>query len=87
MPYPPVHRLVWIPSPFGTELPYGPIVAMFGVEESNEAVERVAVGTLGVGLAGAGAVQGMLAKLQRTKGLERKGEGGGGLRSEGARER
>jgi hypothetical protein len=56
MPYAPVHSLVGVPSPLGSELPYRPAVAVLGVEERDEAVERVAVGALRVGLGGAGSV-------------------------------
>lgn len=52
MPYPTVDCLVRVSRPFGAELPYRPIVRMFSVEEGHETVERVAVGSLGICLAG-----------------------------------
>jgi hypothetical protein len=47
-----VYFRVWVARPFGAELPYGPVVAMLGVEEFDERVERVAVSTLWIGAAG-----------------------------------
>jgi hypothetical protein len=43
---------VWVARPFGAELPDGPVVAMLGVEEFDERVERVAVCALRVRAAG-----------------------------------
>jgi hypothetical protein len=45
-----VHRLIGIPGPLGAKLPDGPAIAMLTIEKGNEAVERVAVGALRVGL-------------------------------------
>jgi hypothetical protein len=45
-----VHRLVGIPGTLGAELPDSPAIAMLGIEKGNEAIERVAVGALWVGL-------------------------------------
>lgn len=50
-----VHCLVRVAGPLGAELPYRPAVAVAGVEEGHQPVEGVAVGSLGVGLGGAGA--------------------------------
>jgi hypothetical protein len=44
---------VWVTGSFGAKLPYGPIVAVLGVEEFDERVERVAVCALRIGAAGA----------------------------------
>lgn len=57
MAYPAIYGFVWIASSLGTKLPDAPIFAVFGVEKSHEAVEGVAVGALGVCLAGAGPVE------------------------------
>ena len=43
-----VHEVVWIPRALGAELPYGPVLAMSLVEERDEMVERIAVGSLWV---------------------------------------
>jgi hypothetical protein len=43
---------VGVARPLGAELPDGPVVAMLGVEEFDERVERVAVGALRVRAAG-----------------------------------
>jgi hypothetical protein len=43
-----VHKVVWIPRALGAELPYGPVLSMSLVEERDEVVERVAVGSLWV---------------------------------------
>jgi hypothetical protein len=51
-----IHGLVRVAGALGAELPDGPAVGVFGVEEGDEAVQGVAVGELGVGLGGAGAV-------------------------------
>lgn len=51
VPYATVDSLVRVSCPFGAELPYRPVIRVFGVEEGDEAVERVAVGSLGVCLA------------------------------------
>lgn len=56
--YPPIDSFVRIASAFCPELPYGPVVAVFGVEEGDEAIERVAVGSLWVRLARPGAMDG-----------------------------
>ena len=72
-----VDRLVRVPRPFGAELPYRPLVAVTGVEEGDEAVEGVAVGALGVGLAGAGA------GMEGVSGRWRKRTGGDGGRDKG----
>jgi len=57
MPYASVDCLVRISRPFCAELPYRPVIWMFGVEEGDEAVERVTVGSLWVCLAWARADQ------------------------------
>lgn len=57
VPYSAVDGLVWVASAFGAELPYGPVVAVLGVKESNKTVEGVTVGSLGIRLAGAGALR------------------------------
>lgn len=44
---------VGVAGPFGAELPYGPVIAVLGVEELYEGIERVAVCALRVGAAGA----------------------------------
>jgi hypothetical protein len=49
-----IHLLIWVARSFGAEFPYCPVFAMFGVEEFDERVKRVAVVALGVGAAGAG---------------------------------
>lgn len=46
-----IDSLVRVSGAFGPELPYGPIIAMFGVEKCNKAVEGVSVGPLGIRLA------------------------------------
>lgn len=51
MPYATIDSLVRISRPFCAELPYRPVIGMFGVEEGDKAVERVAVGSLWVCLA------------------------------------
>lgn len=53
MPDPAIHLTVRIPSPLCAELPYLPFLAVFVVKEFDELVEGVAVGSLGVGAAGA----------------------------------
>lgn len=58
MPDASVDGLVGISGPFRPELPDGPIISMFGVEEGDKAVEGVSVGSLRIGLAGAGPVGG-----------------------------
>lgn len=40
---------VWVTRPFGAKLPYGPVVAMLGVEKLYERIKRVAIGALRVG--------------------------------------
>jgi hypothetical protein len=45
---------VGVARPFGAELPDGPVFAMFGIEEFDKRVERVAVRALGVGATGPG---------------------------------
>lgn len=57
MAYPAIDGLVWIASSLGAKFPDGPIIAVFGIEKSDEAVEGVTVGALGVCLAGAGPVE------------------------------
>lgn len=57
VPYPSIDSLVRVSGAFGPELPDGPIISMFGVEKGNEAVEGVSIGSLGVGLARAGAFE------------------------------
>lgn len=52
MPYPAVDFGVWVPSAFGPEFPYRPMGTMFVVEELDEGVGRVAVGSLGEGRGG-----------------------------------
>ena len=49
-----VDRRVRVTCPLGAELPDGPFPFVLGVEEADEAVERVAVRALGEGVAGAG---------------------------------
>lgn len=51
MPYASIDCLVRISRPFCAELPYRPVIWVFGVEEGDEAVERVTVGSLWVCLA------------------------------------
>lgn len=34
---------VWVARAFGAKLPYRPIVTMFGVEEFDKGIERVAI--------------------------------------------
>lgn len=53
--YAAVHSLIRVASAFCAEFPYGPVVSVFGIEEGDQAIEGVAVGSLGIGLAGAGA--------------------------------
>lgn len=55
MSYAPIDSLIWVPSALCAEFPYSPVVAMFGVEESDEAVKGIAVGSLRIGLAWTGA--------------------------------
>lgn len=50
--YPPVDRLIRIAGAFCAELPYPPVFAMFGVEEFDNLIERVAVCALGIRLRG-----------------------------------
>lgn len=50
--YPAVDSLVGVACSLGAEFPNGPVVAMFGIEKGDEAVERVPVGSFGVCLAG-----------------------------------
>jgi hypothetical protein len=45
-----IHSFVRISGAFGAEFPYRPVLAVAGVEEGDQAVEGVAVGSLGVGL-------------------------------------
>lgn len=59
VPYSAVDCFIGIASAFCTKLPYGPIVLVLGIEKGNEAVEGVAVGSLRISLAGAGAVRGL----------------------------
>lgn len=49
MSYSSVDLGVWVPCALGTELPYCPIDAMFIIQELDEGVCGVAVGSLGVG--------------------------------------
>lgn len=46
-----IDSLVRVSRPFGAELPYCPVVWVFGVEEGDETVEGVAVGSLRICLA------------------------------------
>lgn len=48
VPYATVDCLVRVSRPFGAELPYRPIIRVFGIEEGDKTVERVAVCSLGV---------------------------------------
>lgn len=57
VPYASIDSLVRVAGAFSPELPDGPIISMFGVEKGNEAVKRVAVGSLGICLARSGAVE------------------------------
>lgn len=45
-----VDGFIGISRAFGAEFPYRPVLAVAGVEEGDEVVEGVAVGSLGVGL-------------------------------------
>lgn len=54
MPYPSIHRLIRIPRPLGSKLPYRPVLGVFLVEVFDEGGEGVAVVGLGVGARGAG---------------------------------
>lgn len=56
VPYSFIDSLIRVSGPFGPKLPDAPVISMFGVKKGNEAVERVSVGSLRVGLARAGAV-------------------------------
>ncbi len=53
MPDPAIHLTIWIPRPLCAELPYLPFLTVLVVEEFDELVEGVAVGSLRVGAAGA----------------------------------
>lgn len=48
VPYAAVDGLIRVSRPFGAELPYRPVVRVLGIKEGDEAVERVAVGSLRV---------------------------------------
>ena len=54
VPYPMIHKLVWIAGSLASELPYGPVAAMFRIEESDKTIERVSIGALWVCLRGPG---------------------------------
>lgn len=67
VPYTSIDSLVRVAGAFCPELPDGPIVPMFGVEKGNEAVKRVAVGSLGICLARSGGYDNVvcyIAKIQ-----------------------
>jgi hypothetical protein len=68
---------VRIPRSFGAELPYCPVFAVFGVEELDERVERVAIVALGVGSARAGGRDDCMAVSRNI--LERPEEANSGL--------
>lgn len=50
MPDSVVDERVGITGAFATELPYGPILSMFGIKECDEAIKRIAIRTLGIRL-------------------------------------
>lgn len=54
--YPVVNGIVGIPGPFGPKLPYGPVIAVFGIEEGDKFIEGVAVSQPGISLGGPGAI-------------------------------
>lgn len=45
-----IHRFVRVSSTLGAEFPDGPAIAVLLVEESDQTVKGVTVGSLGVGL-------------------------------------
>ena len=45
---PVVHRFIRVSGTLGAEFPDGPAIAVFLVEESDQAVEGVTVGSLGI---------------------------------------
>jgi acyl-CoA reductase-like NAD-dependent aldehyde dehydrogenase len=45
-----VYEVIRIARPFSSKLPYGPVLSMLRVEKLDEAIERVAIGTLRVRL-------------------------------------
>jgi len=47
-----IDGFVGVAGALGAEFPYGPAISVFGVEEGDETVERIAIGSLGVGLGG-----------------------------------
>lgn len=55
--YPAIDSFIGVARSFSAELPNGPVIAMFCVEEGDQAVEWVAVGSLGICLTGTGSVQ------------------------------
>lgn len=57
-----VYELVGIARSLGPELPYSPVLAMLGVEEIDETIERVAICALRVGLRGARARSSVLVR-------------------------
>lgn len=67
-----IDELVGVASAFGAKLPYGPILSMLRIEEGNETIKRIAIGTLGIGLRGTGRcddVVGNVAKIQPCLGM------------------
>ena len=48
MPYSVVDLRIRVAGAFCAELPYGPVLAVFFVEELHEGIERVAVGAGGI---------------------------------------
>ena len=60
---------VGVARSLSAELPYGPVFAMFGVEELYERVKRVAVCALRIGAAGAGR-RNDCTPLERARGYE-----------------
>lgn len=48
MEYPVLDSLVRVAGPFGAELPYAPVGAVFAVQEREELGKRIAVGAFGV---------------------------------------
>jgi hypothetical protein len=53
VPYSIVYEIVRITRALSSELPYGPVLPMLGIEKLDEAIERVTIGALWVPLRGA----------------------------------
>lgn len=49
-----IDELIGVTCAFAAKLPYCPILRMLRVEECNEAIERIAIGSLGIRLRGTG---------------------------------